>query len=89
MGKINNDRPQHIFCLRGAGNKIFGTTGDFFDSGYNRATVAEFQTLLGVKDTIKGKRYVFLPPILYPEGSGMDPKQLFLNPALPKVSVRF
>ena len=44
-----------------------------------------FQELLGVKDTPKGKWYPMLLPILYPAGSGMDPKKLFLNPALVNV----
>ena len=51
----------------------------------DRATVGVFQELLGVKDTPKGKRYPMLPPILYPAGSGTDPKKLFLNPALVNV----
>lgn len=78
-------RSTYVHRLRGVGNKIFGFSADFFDSKFDRSVVPEFQTLLGVKNTPKGKRYPMFPPILYPSNSGMDPKQLFLNPALVKV----
>ena len=79
-------RASHVHRLHGSGGIIFGFSPDYFLSGCDRSKVAEFQDLLGVKETTKGKRYPMLPPILYPPGSGMDPKKLFLNPALIKVS---
>ena len=83
-------RSAYIFRLRSVGNKIFGCGGtDSFDSKFDRSAVPEFQVLLGVKNTSKGKRYPMFPPILYPDGKSMDPKQLFLNPALTKVNIRF
>ena len=85
--RLGQQRTYKISRLRGAGALIFGFGAEYFITDYDRATVQEFQGLLGVKNTPKGKHYPMLPPILYPEGSGMDPKQLFLNPALVKVSV--
>jgi len=82
-------RSSHIFRLRSIASKIFGFGADFFDSKYDRSTVPQFQILLGVKDTPKGKRYPLLPPILYPDGFNMDPRQIFLNPALVKVGFCF
>ena len=82
-------RSSHIHRLRSVAGNIFGFDSGVFVSQYDRSTVPEFQTLLGVKDMPKGKQYPMLPPILYPDGSDMDPKQLFLNPALVKVSVCF
>lgn len=82
-------RSAYIHRLRGAGNSIFGFDTDFFKSKFDRSTIPEFQTLLGVKNTPKGKRYPMLPPILYPDGTGMDPKKLFLHPVLVKVSICF
>ena len=76
----------HVHRLRSSGGLIFGLDSDFFVIGYDRANLGVFQKLLGVKDTLKGKRYPMLPPILYPVESGMDPKKLFLNPALVNVS---
>ena len=82
-------RSSYIFRLRSVGNRIFGFSADFFDSKFDRSTVSEFQVLLGVKNTSKGKRYPMFPPILYPDGKSTDPKQLFLNPALTKVDIHF
>ena len=83
-------RSPYIFHLRGVGNKIFGFGGtDFFDSKFDHSTILEFQVLLGVKNTSKGKRYPMFPLILYPDGKSTDPKQLFLNPALTKVNIHF
>ena len=76
----------HVHRLCSNGGLIFGLDSDFFVIGYDRANLGVFQELLGVKDTPKGKRYPMLPPILYPAGSSMDPKKLFLNPALINVS---
>lgn len=78
-------RSSHVNCLHGSAAKIFGYDSDFFAWKFDRSSIKEFQALLGVKDTPKGKRYLMLPPILYPDGSNMNPKQLFLNPALVKV----
>ena len=74
----------YVHRLRSVGNKIFGFSGNFFDSKFDRSTVPEFQILLGVKITPKGKRYPMFPPILYLNDS-MNPRQLFLNPVLTKV----
>ena len=79
-------RSSYIHRLRSTGNKIFGFDGNYFDSKFDCSVVSKFQVLLGVKDTPRGKRYPLLPPILYPEESGMDPKQLFMHPALVKAS---
>jgi hypothetical protein len=84
---IAAQRHHHVYRLRTVGASIFGFDSEYFATQYDRSTVQEFRTLLGVKDTPKGKRYPMLPLILYPNGSDTDPKQLFLNPALIKVSV--
>lgn len=78
-------RSTYVHRLRSVGNKIFGFSADFFDSKFDRSVVPQFRALLGVMDTPRGKRYPMLPPILYPNDGDMDPKRLFLNPALVKV----
>lgn len=77
-------RSSYVHRLRSVGNKIFGFSGNFFDSKFDRSAVPEFRALLGVTDSLKGKRYPMFPPILYPNDS-MNPRQLFLNPVLTKV----
>jgi hypothetical protein len=83
MGK---SRSSTIHRLRQVGGTIFGTDPSYFVSGYDRESVPEFQQLLGITDSNMGKRYPMFPPILYPEDSGLDARQLFLNPAIAKVS---
>ena len=61
---------------------IFGLDADEVKAALKNEPLPKFQLLLGVKEAAKGKRYTMFPPIFYPEGSGMNPKQLFLNPAL-------
>lgn len=80
-------RSSHVSRLRNCAGTIFGFEATFFASKFDRSKITEFQTLLGVKDTPKGKRYPMLPPILYPDDSVDDPDQLFLNPVLVKVSI--
>ena len=82
-------RGSHIHRLRTVASVIFGFDAEFFTLDFDRSKVMEFQALLGVKDTPKGKRYPMLPPILFLDGSSANPSQLFLNPALIKVSVYF
>ena len=79
-------RSTHVHTLRGCAGIIFGFSSDLFVTDFDRSEVPEFQALLGVRETPKGKRYPVLPPILYPDGKYRDPEQLFLNPALIKVT---
>jgi hypothetical protein len=83
---IAAQRHHHIHRIRTVGDAVFGFESKYFATEYDRSEVPEFGILLGVKDTPKGRRYPMLPPILYPNGSDADPKQLFLNPALIKAS---
>jgi len=78
-------RSTHVHTLRGCAGIIFGFSSDLFVTDFDHSEVPEFQALLGVRETPKGKHYPVLPPILYPDGKCRDPEQLFLNPALIKV----
>jgi len=80
-------RSTYVHTLRGSAGIIFGFPPEFFTTDFDRSKVPEFQALLGVKNTAKGPRYPVLPPILYPDGNYGEPTQLFLNPALVKVSI--
>jgi hypothetical protein len=82
---MNGQRTAHVHRLRISGAKIFGLNSEFFDIEFDRSQSEVCQKLLGVQITPKGKHYPILPPILYPEGS-MDPKKLFLNTAIIRVS---
>ena len=78
----------HTNCLRTNGALIFGPgfKQSWFPSKTNRENNEMFQTLLGAHTTSEGKKYRLLPPILFPTGS-TNRKDVFLNPALVRVSV--
>ena len=78
----------HIHHICQVGSIIFGNCFEqqWFLSGYSRSMLPEFQKLLGAMATSRGKKYLLLPPVLYPDGS-MSKDTLFLNPALAKVRV--
>ena len=82
-------RGSHVHRLRTVASVIFGFDAKFFTSDFDCSKVTEFQVLLRVKDMPKGKWYPMLPPILFLDGGSANPGQLFLNPALIKVSVYF
>ena len=84
MGSI---RSSQINRVRGVARLIFGPgfEQEWFATGYERGSVAKLQELLGAHMTSEGKKYSVLPPILFPEGSNAK-KNIFLNPALIKVS---
>ena len=75
--------------LRGKGTLIFGSEfdGKWFQTGYNRAGVEEFRRLLGV-DSPGSRQYALFPRIFYPNDD-KKAKDIFLNPALLKVSIYF
>ena len=81
---MHRARSSYVHHLHSVENKIFGFSGNFFDSKFDCSTVLEFQILLSVKITPKGKCYPMFPPILYLNDS-MNLRQLFLNPMLTKV----
>jgi hypothetical protein len=79
-------RASHIHCIRLVGSTIFGPgfQQEWFTSKYDRNTLPEFQELLGAMITSGGKKYLLLPPVLFPNGLS-DKDALFLNPVLAKV----
>ena len=81
-------RSSHINRLRANGTLIFGSgfQQEWFPSKFERGSVETLQKLLGAHMTPKGKKYLLLPPILYLDGSSKNKRDLFLNPALIKVS---
>ena len=81
-------RSSHINRLRANGTLIFGSgfQQEWFPSKFERGSVETLQKLLGAHMTLKGKKYLLLPPILYLDGSSKNKRDLFLNPALIKVS---
>ena len=78
----------HTNCLQTNGALIFGPGFEqsWFPLKTNRENNEMFQMLLGVHTTSEGKKYCLLPPILFPTGS-TNRKDVFLNPALVRVSV--
>lgn len=66
---------------------IFGPEFDqtWFPSKTDRGSIEKLQKLLGPKITSEGKKYMLLPPILFPNGIKKE-KDVFLNPALVRVS---
>ena len=79
-------RSTSINKLRAKGTAIFGSqySEKWFETGYNRADVVEFQKLLGVEDP-NCRQYALFPPIFYPDDQKRR-RDVFLNPALFKVS---
>jgi hypothetical protein len=80
-------RLSHVNRLRNNGAMIFGPGFEqqWFPSKFDRETIEKFQDLLGAHMTPRGKKYPLLPPIFYPNGS-QSKRDVFLNPALVKVS---
>ena len=85
---MSSGRSSHVNRLRGHGSLIFGPEFDqkWFPAKFNRGSIKKLQELLGVQTTPEGKKYVLLAPILFPDGSN-DKKDVFLNPALVRVSI--
>jgi hypothetical protein len=81
-------RSSHINRLRSHGTLIFGPGFDveWFPSKFNRGSIEKLQDLLGAHESPVGKKYDFLPPILFPNGSTKK-SEVFLNPALVKVRI--
>ena len=81
-------RSSHTNRLRTHAIEIFGDGFErvWFATRYDRAAIEKLQVLSGAHMTDKGKRYRLLPPILFPDGSNSK-KDVFLNPALVRVSV--
>ena len=85
---MSSTRSSHINRLQTHASLIFGSgfEQDWFTSKYKRGSIEKLQELLGANVTSKGKKYPLLPPILFPNGS-RSKKDIFLNPALVRVSV--
>lgn len=83
-------RSSHVNHLRANAIDIFGPGFEkkWFATRFNRGGVDKLQMLSGASFTSKGKKYRLLPPILFPNGSENN-KDVFLNPALVKVSALF
>lgn len=84
---MSSARSSHINRLRNNAAVIFGPGFDqnWFPSKFNRGSIEKLQELLGAHMTPKGKKYLLLPPILFPDGS-QNKRDVFLNPALIRVS---
>jgi hypothetical protein len=85
---MTSSRSSHVNRIRGCASIIFGAgfEPDWFASKFNRGSVEKLQELVGARVSSKGKGYLLLPPILYPDGS-QNKKDIFLNPALVKASI--
>ena len=85
---MTSGRSSHVNRLRSNGALIFGPGFEqgWFPSQIDRGAIDKLQTLLGAHMTPEGKKYRLLPPILFPYGS-QNRKDVFLNPALARVSV--
>ena len=81
-------RSWHISRLRGSGSLIFGPgfEQNWFPSKVDRGSNKTLQDLLGAQAPPMGKKYALLLPVLFPSGSS-NKRDIFLNPALIKVSV--
>lgn len=81
-------RSNHVLHVRDKAALVFGPKfkAEWFITTYNRGTEPELQALLGAKVTKNGKTYPLLPPILFPPGGSESKKDVFMNPALVKVS---
>lgn len=81
-------RSSHISRLRSTATLIFGPEFDpnWFPSKFDRSSVKELETLLGLKVTPQGKKYPLLPPILFPTPA-KNARDIFLNPVLVKVNI--
>jgi hypothetical protein len=80
-------RASHIHRIRQVASTIFGPGFEqewFTSDSSERNTRTKFQDLLGATTTIGGKKYMLLPPVLFPDGSP-NKDALFLNPVLAKV----
>ena len=80
-------RSSHVNRLRTRALNIFGPgfENDWFATNFDRGGIDKLQILSGATMTPKGKKYMLLPPILFPDGSNSN-KDVFLNPALARVS---
>jgi hypothetical protein len=85
---MSSGRSSHINRLRNNASVIFGPGFEqhWFPSKFNRGSIEKLQELLGAQMTSKGKKYLLLPPILFPDGS-QNKRDVFLNPALIRVSI--
>ena len=84
---MSTSRSSHVNRLRVHALDIFGPgfEKDWFSTQFGRGGIEKLQMLSGATMTPKGKKYMLLPPILFPDGSNSN-KDVFLNPALAKVS---
>ena len=87
---MGGTRATHINRLRTHAGKIFGPGFEqtWFATKFKRGSVEMLQVVSGAYVTTKGKKYRLLPPILFPKDSEHK-KDVFLNPALIKVSLLF
>lgn len=83
-------RSSHMNRVRTHVHQIFGPQFEqkWFATKYDRGSVDILQGLSGAYITPQGKKYRLLPPILFPDGS-QSKKDVFLNPALVRVSFSF
>ena len=77
----------HVNRLRAHALDIFspGFEKDWFATHFDCGGIEKLQMLLGTTMTPKGKKYLLLPPILFPDGSKSN-KDVFLSLALARVS---
>jgi hypothetical protein len=87
MGTV---RSSHVNCLRANASTIFGPGFEqsWFPSKFKRGTIEKLQQLLGAQVSTQGKKYILLPPILFPSGS-KSKRDIFMNPALVKACITF
>jgi hypothetical protein len=85
---MGTTRSTHTNRLRVHANLIFGEGVEhaWFATSYDRGSVEQLQVLAGAHITAQGKKYRILPPVLFPAGTEKK-KDVFLNPAIARVSV--
>lgn len=88
---MNTARSSHVNRLRHVAGEIFGPGFEqkWFATKFNRGNIGMLQVLSGAYVGPMGKGYRLFAPILFPGGSAKRSKDIFLNPALAKVSVLF
>ena len=84
---MGTSRSSHVNRLRAHTLDIFspGFDKDWFATQFDRGGIEKLQMLSGPTMTPKGKKYMLLPLIFFPDGSNSN-KDVFLNPALARVS---
>jgi len=81
-------RSSQINRVRTYATTIFGPGFEqaWFTSKFNRGLIPKLEQLAGAHVGPKGKEYAIVPPIFFPDGNAKKLSDVFLNPAIIKVS---